>query len=93
MTEEKYDFQRAKKENAELADRMLRWLSFPISKFIIRHTPIVPNQITLFSFSLSLIGCFFFLRGDHISLIVGGLFIFLRQIFDQENGLMGSLIT
>jgi len=86
MIEEKYDFQRAKKENAELADRMLRWLSFPISKFIIRHTPIVPNQITLFSFSLSLIGCFFFLRGDHISLIVGGLFIFLRQIFDQVDG-------
>src|SRR3989344_143670 len=52
MIEEKYDFQRAKKENAELADRMLRWLSFPISKFIIRHTPIVPNQITLFSISL-----------------------------------------
>ncbi len=86
MTEEKYDFQRAKKEDIELADRMLRWVSFPISKFIIRHTPITPNQITLFSFFLSLVGCFFFLRGDNISLIVGGAFIFLRQIFDQVDG-------
>ncbi|MDP3698713.1 MAG: CDP-alcohol phosphatidyltransferase family protein [Nanoarchaeota archaeon] len=86
MTEEKYDFQRAKKENLELADRMLRWISFPISKLIIRYTSITPNQITLFSFLLSLAGGFFFLQGEYKDLVTGGILIFLRQIFDQVDG-------
>ena len=85
MVEQKY-FQRAKKENLELTDRMLRWLSFPISKFIVRHTFVTPNEITVFSFLLSLAGGFFFLQGDHRNLIIGGILVFLRQIFDQVDG-------
>ncbi len=86
MVKKQYPFQRAKKDNLELADRMLRWISFPISKFLVRHTSITPNEVTIFSFLLSLAGGFFFLQGGHNNLIIGGILVFLRQIFDQVDG-------
>lgn len=84
--EEQYDFSKAVKKDMELADRMKRWISLPLSKFLILHTKVTPNQITISSFICTLIAGLFLIQGGYNHQVWGGIFAFLREILDQMDG-------
>lgn len=85
-SDQQYDFSKALKKDMELTDRMKRWISLPISKFLILHTKITPNHITVSSFICTLIAGFFLIQGGYNNQVWGGIFAFLREILDQMDG-------
>lgn len=67
----------------------------PVSKriilFLSNYTEIQPNSITSFSVTVRLFSVFFFLRGDHLSLIIGAIMFQLAYIADCMDGPIARL--
>lgn len=86
-----YDFSRALKKDMELTDRVKRWISLPLTKFLILYTKFTPNHITVSSFLCTLVAGFFLLQGGYINQVWGGIFTLLREILDQMDGEMARI--
>ncbi|MDY6969245.1 MAG: CDP-alcohol phosphatidyltransferase family protein [Spirochaetota bacterium] len=63
----------------------------PLSLVIANKTNFTPNQITFFSFFLSIISFVLFIYGDAVYLIIGGFFFELSYIFDCVDGTIARL--
>ncbi len=71
-----------------------RWLNRPLSIRISRYlakTGVTPNQISFFSFLLSVIGALLFSLGSYPSLLLGGLLAQLASIIDGCDGEIARL--
>lgn len=55
------------------------------------YTGFTPNQITLFSLILGLVSAIFFLKGDHLSLVLGAVAMELSFVFDCVDGKIARL--
>ena len=67
-----------------------RPLSLIISKYLVK-TDITPNQISFFSFVLSLIASAFFLLGNYMALATGGVLVQVASIIDGCDGEVARL--
>lgn len=85
-TTENIDMRKARREGREYTTHALRYISRPISKILIKHTNITPNQITLFSFLLGITSGIFLLQGGFQSQFLGGVFAMLYILFDLMDG-------
>ncbi|MEN3189590.1 MAG: CDP-alcohol phosphatidyltransferase family protein, partial [Atribacterota bacterium] len=68
-----------------------RPISTWISKYILISKNITPNQISFFSFILSMIGAFFFFLGGYVNLLTGGILVQLSSIIDGCDGEIARL--
>jgi len=71
-----------------------RYLNRPLSLIISRYlvkTDITPNQISFFSFVLSLIASAFFLLGNYMALVTGGVLVQVASIIDGCDGEVARL--
>ncbi len=74
------------KEGDEWLNRVLmRPLAWKIVQLLL-HTNITPNQITLFSTLLGIIGAALLLQNTHQAFIIAGIFFFLKDLFDTADG-------
>ena len=67
-----------------------RPISTRISKYLTRKR-ITPNQISSFSFSLSMIGAFFFFLGGYVNLLIGGMLAQVSSVIDGCDGEIARL--
>lgn len=58
----------------------------PISSFLIKHTNVTPNQVSMIGIPFVILGGLFFILGDHRSLIFGAVSIFLYTLTDAIDG-------
>ena len=66
-----------------------RYLNRPLSIRITRHlsrTKITPNQISIFSFILGLLGAMFFFLGGYLNLITGAILAQISSVIDGCDG-------
>ncbi|MCK5768084.1 MAG: NTP transferase domain-containing protein [Candidatus Atribacteria bacterium] len=71
-----------------------RYLNRPISTRISKYLTkkrITPNQISSFSFSLSMIGAFFFFLGGYVNLLIGGMLAQVSSVIDGCDGEIARL--
>jgi len=71
-----------------------RWLNRPLSIRLSRHlvnTGVTPNQISLFSFLLSVMAAALFMTGHHATLALGGLLAQAASIIDGCDGEVARL--
>lgn len=79
--------QEMKKEGDEYTMKyFVRPLSNPISLLLIKYTGVTPNQVSVFAFSLGLIGVFFFWNGGYANQVIGAFFSLLYILFDCIDG-------
>lgn len=64
--------------------------SSKISLFL-AESRLTPNQMTIFSLILCLVGVYFLSTGERMNLIIAGIFIFLSKIFDAVDGELARL--
>jgi len=67
-----------------------RPISTKISKLFLKKR-ITPNQISFFSFTLSMIGAFFFFLGGYVNLLIGGILAQVSSIIDGCDGEIARL--
>jgi len=67
-----------------------RIVSTRITKYLLK-TNITPNQISFFSFSLSMIGALFFFFGGYVNLLIGGVLAQISSIIDGCDGEIARL--
>jgi len=67
-----------------------RPISTRISKYLLRKC-ITPNQISFFSFILSMIGALFFFLGGYVNLLIGGILAQVSSIIDGCDGEIARL--
>ncbi|GAI32337.1 unnamed protein product [marine sediment metagenome] len=67
-----------------------RPISTQLSKLLLKKR-ITPNQISFFSFSLSMIGAFFFFLGGYINLLIGGILAQVSSVIDGCDGEIARL--
>lgn len=71
-----------------------RWLNRPVSircSILLVNYNITPNQISIFSFLLSLVAAVFFATGDYLYLLVGGILAQFASIIDGSDGEVARL--
>ncbi|MEA1964543.1 MAG: NTP transferase domain-containing protein [Candidatus Aerophobetes bacterium] len=79
-----------KPSDGPLSRYLNRPLSTKITKYLIR-TDITPNQISVFSFTLSLISATLFFFGGYITLLAGGILAQISSIVDGCDGEVARL--
>lgn len=71
-----------------------RWLNRPVSircsSWLVNYN-ITPNQISIFSFLLSLVAALFFATGDYLYLLIGGILAQFASIIDGSDGEVARL--
>lgn len=83
---QEYDFEKMK-EGKEISGYILRKIfGDPISKILIKHTSVRPNQVTLAGFVCIFIGAVFLSLGGHVNQAVGSFFAFIYAILDLVDG-------
>ncbi|MEK6899468.1 MAG: CDP-alcohol phosphatidyltransferase family protein [Nanoarchaeota archaeon] len=65
-----------------------RPISYPLTWIIYRYTNLRPNALTYIGFFFALIASFFFILGDWKSLIIGIVFFFIFELFDDFDGII-----
>ncbi len=71
-----------------------RWINRPASRWLSRHLarlPVTPNQITLFSFALSLLAAWLMAQPGWLMLALGGLLAQISSIIDGCDGEIARL--
>lgn len=71
-----------------------RWLNRPVSircSIWLVNYNITPNQISIFSFLLSLVAALFFATGEYLYLLVGGILAQFASIIDGSDGEVARL--
>ncbi|SIS97161.1 CDP-alcohol phosphatidyltransferase family protein [Alicyclobacillus vulcanalis] len=72
-------------------DIWTNYLFYPLSirlVYLLRNTPVTPNQITIFSLFLCLIGCLGFSTGIRGDVIAGLVLVEISYVFDCADGQM-----
>jgi len=82
-----------KKEDlrAPLIKQLFRRASMPIASFLAKYTKVTPNQVTLVVFLLSFLNAYLFYLGDYIYLILGGILLGVRFLFDYVDGSLARI--
>lgn len=75
----------------EITTSLLRILGKPIVKFIVKFTNITPNQITLFSFLLAILGSLFIFQGGYKNILIGSSLALIYMVFDCVDGEVARL--
>jgi len=90
-----FDFQKSlKKREHTILNRFVkveRYLFRPPASLVVKmifKTRITPNEVTLFSFLIGIVGAFFFSRGTPFYFLMGGIFAQLSFILDCADGML-----
>jgi phosphatidylglycerophosphate synthase len=86
MKKQKYDFKAASAYHKEWSTYVFDIIGRPLSKFVVKFTNITPNQVSIASFVLAIIGGLYFLKGDYKSILIGAIFAFFYNILDMMDG-------
>ncbi|MBA7572022.1 nucleotidyl transferase [Candidatus Atribacteria bacterium 1244-E10-H5-B2] len=79
-----------KTSDGPVSRHLNRPISTRISKYLLKK-PITPNQISFFSFILSVIGAIFFFLGGYANLLIGGVLAQISSIVDGCDGEIARL--
>ena len=79
-----------KTSDGPVSRHLNRPISTRISKYLLKK-PITPNQISFFSFTLSLIGAILFFLGGYANLLIGGVLAQVSSIVDGCDGEIARL--
>ena len=79
-----------KQTDGPVSKYLNRPLSLRISKFLLK-TPITPNQMTLISFAIGILGASLFFKGEYLFLVAGALLIHLHSVLDGCDGEIARL--
>ena len=63
----------------------------PIAWFLIRFTRITPNQVSILSFILGLLGAYFLSLGGYKNLVIGASLAFAYNILDMCDGIIARV--
>ncbi len=74
------------KDKDEILAPIFRFLSRPISSFLIRYTNITPNQVTIIGFMFAIAGAVFLAGGEYQNLIIGSILAFISILCDCIDG-------
>lgn len=82
-----------KKEDLKgpLFKRIMRWISMPITLFLVKYTHVTANQITLFNTLLNFAAGYCFFQGTYKYLIIGAAIFLVRFILDYVDGSVARL--
>jgi phosphatidylglycerophosphate synthase len=78
-----FDLSKQRKKEDELINRLLRYVSTPISALCVKYTTITPNMVTFASMILLLLGTLFIIQTQYI---LGALCTFVYIILDFVDG-------
>ncbi len=81
----------AKARDGLVARHLNRRLSIPLSRWLVKHTRVTPNEITLASFTLSAISALLLGWGPGLGSAVGGLLAQLASVVDGCDGEVARL--
>ncbi len=81
----------ASKKHKEWSMVITDYLSRPIAYFIAKYTSITPNQISISSFIIGLIGCYFLYIGGPLNIIIGASLAMLYNILDMIDGMIARV--
>ncbi len=81
---------RGKISDGPVAARLNRPLSMRLSRYLVRY-PVTPNQISLFSFLLSVLATLLLLQGGRLTLALGGLLAQVASVIDGCDGEVARL--
>ncbi|GAB4112555.1 MAG: bifunctional L-myo-inositol-1-phosphate cytidylyltransferase/CDP-L-myo-inositol myo-inositolphosphotransferase [Candidatus Caldatribacteriota bacterium] len=88
---ENYLCQNIKKiSDGPVAYYLNRPISLLLTRWLVRKR-IIPNQVSVFSFILSLLGSLFFLLGGYLNLVIGGILAQISSIVDGCDGEIARL--
>ncbi len=79
-----------KTSDGPVSRHLNRPISIRVSKYLLKKS-ITPNQISFFSFILSVIGALFFFLGGYVNLLTGGILAQLSSIIDGCDGEIARL--
>jgi len=79
-----------KTSDGPVSRHLNRPISTRISKYLLKKR-ITPNQISFFSFILSVVGALFFFLGGYVNLLTGGILAQLSSIIDGCDGEIARL--
>ncbi|MBA7548320.1 Bifunctional IPC transferase and DIPP synthase [subsurface metagenome] len=79
-----------KTSDGPVSRHLNRPISTRISKYLLKK-PITPNQISFFSFTLSVIGALLFFLGGYVNLLIGGVLAQVSSIVDGCDGEVARL--
>lgn len=79
-----------KTSDGPVSRHLNRPISTRISKYLLKKR-ITPNQISFFSFALSVIGALFFFLGGYVNLLIGGVLAQVSSIVDGCDGEVARL--
>jgi len=79
-----------KTSDGPVSQHLNRPISTRISKYLLKKR-ITPNQISFFSFTLSVIGALFFFLGGYVNLLIGGVLAQVSSIVDGCDGEIARL--
>ena len=79
-----------KTSDGPVSRHLNRPISTRISKYLLKKC-ITPNQISFFSFTLSVIGALFFFLGGYVNLLIGGILAQVSSIIDGCDGEIARL--
>jgi phosphatidylglycerophosphate synthase len=67
-----------------------RWLCRPFV-WLIAHTPLTPNALTLTGLLVALIGALYFAQDTYSGSVVGALLFFVSGLFDEMDGMIARI--
>jgi len=79
-----------KTSDGPVSRHLNRPISTRISKYLLKKR-ITPNQVSFFSFTLSVIGALFFFLGGYVNLLIGGVLAQVSSIVDGCDGEIARL--
>lgn len=90
-----YNYRKSLKEENKLQFNKYivinKYINRPLASLLVRvvyNTNITPNQISVFSFVLGVIGAIFFISGKYYGFVLGGVFVQLSSIVDCADGML-----
>ncbi len=83
-----YDYRKTVK--SDVSDELVNtYLLRPVAGLLVRllyPTGITPNQVTIASTIAGLVGALVYLRGDSLSVAIGGLLVTMKDVLDSADG-------
>lgn len=83
---EELDFSKVKKEHDEYTVRIIKIMVRPLARFVIKHTTITPNQVSILSLIVGIASLVFLVWGGYLFTIIGASLAFLYLVFDIIDG-------
>ncbi len=71
--------------------QLFRRMSMPIARFLAKYTSVSPNEVTLSIFILVFLNAYFFYLGTYFYLVIAGLLLLVRFLFDYVDGSLARI--